>query len=139
MCIFWALIRVLQFEDQDSENCKWVFPTRENPESVKDARRPRRRAPQKVQGCLREYLPNLQYQIAHNTQSFIKTFDSGRMTNLLWYILVSDFLLMQLKGFGSHVGVVVVAQSNESHSCSTDQNGGQMRTHKFIMQKLTKK
>lgn len=61
------------------------------------------------------------------------------MTDLLWYILVSDFLLMQLKVFGNNVGVVVVAQSTESHSCSTDQNWGQMRTHKFIMQKLTKK
>jgi hypothetical protein len=123
MCVFWALIRDLQFEDQDSANCKWVFPTRENSESAKHARRPRRRASQKVQvRILREYLPNLQYRIAHNTQSFTRTFDSGRMTDLLWYILVSDFLLMQFKGFGNNVGVVVVAQSTESHSCSTNQN-----------------
>ncbi len=57
MCVFWALIRVLEFEDQDSENCKWVFPTRENLESAKHARRPSRRAPQKVQVRMSKRVP----------------------------------------------------------------------------------
>ncbi|CAK9228352.1 unnamed protein product [Sphagnum troendelagicum] len=66
MCVFWALIRDLQFEDQDSENCKWVFPTRENSESAKHARRPRRRASQKVQLQYRSKLrPNENPQVHH--------------------------------------------------------------------------